>query len=451
MIAAPLSPVTVSSASLRAINFVLHVVAILSLALLVWSLFTPRAIAPEVVASLSTGALDVPVASLLRSEAESVNVTVAAALSPRARAELRAVRGGGQVVSLSATGALPAFAVSIEDEWRAAGGSRIQLAGDSTLRVSLADAAGLLDSVASTATGLNFRTGPVQGALRVDGSNVHAGASMRSAQLPATSRVLVLGSATWESRFVIAALEESGWPVDVALSLAPRVLIGQGALRTPSRVRHSVVVLLPGAASGAISALPAFVRAGGGLIIVGEAARASNIAMLRAGAPGVTRLGEIGAQASPVPRRGLDVVPLVSLPSGSVALETLSARTTVAARRVGAGRVIQVGYDNSWLWRMAGDDDAPAAHRRWWTSLVSSVVMRTAPIERDRREPEYDTLDAAPIAALARDLGLPQIRATSVAPIRANVITKLDERWLLALAVISLLASWTLRRWRGFV
>jgi hypothetical protein len=267
---------------------------------------------------------------------------------------------------------------------------------------------------------------------------------------PVEARVLVLGAATWESRFLIAALEESGWPVDAAVSLSPRVTITQGPARLPSRARHSIVVLLPGAPASAVALLPAFVRSGGGLVIVGEAARAAGLAPLRAGAPGSTLSGEAGAEASDEPRHGLDLVPMATLCDGSVPLESRDGRVAVAARRIGAGRVIQVGYDNSWLWRMGGNDDSPVAHRRWWTALLSGIVAQRAPISRVATTLPFDTLDAAPLAALARDLGLPVIRsASAVSAPSQSPVAVLDPRWLLTLALITLVASWALRRWRG--
>ena len=142
-------------------------------------------------------------------------------------------------------------------------------------------------------------------------------------------------------------------------------------------------------------------------------------------------------------------MPIAALAAAAVALESRDGKVAVAARRVGAGRVIQVGYDNSWLWRMAGNDDAPVAHRRWWTALLSSVVPMAAPVSRVVLDPSHDTLDAAPIAALARDFGLPAVRVQSAGVNSRSFVEYLDPRWLLALALLSLVASWTLRRFRG--
>ena len=67
--------------------------------------------------------------------------------------------------------------------------------------------------------------------------------------------------------------------------------------------------------------------------------------------------------ASTTPRRALGFFPIVALASDAVPLESRDGRVIAAARRAGAGRVVQLGYDDTWRWRLAGTGDAPAAHR----------------------------------------------------------------------------------------
>ncbi len=431
---------------LRAVGAVLHGIGVTCMVLMAWRLFTPVAHRPVSAGIAANGALDVSVGTLLRSRRDTIDVTMNAVPDARARAMLRAVRGSGHVLRVTAPRALSALAVAAEEEWRASGGTRLQVVAGDTARRAAQDAAGLIDSIAIDGTGLRTRSGPLAGALRIGAAAVAPLAS----SAPSEARVLVLGNATWESRFLVAALEEAGWPVDVAVSLSPKVTIGQGATRQPSRNRHAIVVLLPGAPSSAIAALPAFVRAGGGVVIVGEAARSAGVAAIRAGAPGSSLRGEAGAEASDEPRHGLDLVPIATLAAGSVALEMRDGRVAIAARRFGAGRVLQVGYDNSWLWRMAGDDESPVAHRRWWSALLSGMVAQRAPVSRVLITAETDTLDAAPVAALARDLGLPTVGgATVLSASSPSLVAALDLRWLLSIALLSLVSSWILRRWRG--
>jgi hypothetical protein len=431
---------------LRLVGGGLHALGVSCMLLLAWRLFTPAPDRPVTASVTSAGTIDRSLGELLLAHRDTIDVTLDGLPNARTRAALRAVRGSGHAVRLVTPAAPPALAVAAEREWKASGGTRVQVVSGDTSRQVVADAAGLIDSIAIDSVGLRTRSGPIEGVVTVGAAAV----TPLAASAPDAARVLVIGEATWESRFLIAALEEAGWPVDAAVSLSPRVTVTQGAAPAPNRSRHAIVVVLPGAPSSAFAALPAFVRSGGGLVIVGEAARAAGLGTLRAGTPGVTISGEMGAEASDEPRHGLDLVPISALADGSVALESREGRVAVAARRIGAGRVMQVGYDNSWFWRMGGNDDAPSAHRAWWSTLLSGLVPVRVATVAAAVTPEHDTLDAAPVAAMVRDLGMPTIRtASTIAASRTSFVASLDPRWLLAGALLSLVASWTLRRWRG--
>jgi hypothetical protein len=430
---------------------ILHCVAFACMALLLWQYLIPLPGRTPVVAVNAQGSLTPSLAALVRSPADTVRVTLSGAPTARARATLRALRGSGRRVTLQAASALSGLAVATEHEWRLAGGTRVQVADNGASRVALSDNAGELDSLTAMNGGAQVKLGPVQGVLRAGVASLHAAVAPLSARRADSVRVLVTGNATWESRFIVTALEEAGWTVDVALTLAPSVVVRQGESRVPSRARHGVVVVLPGASAAAVAALPAFVRRGGGVVIVGDAARDARLAVLRVGSPAAQVRGEVGAEASADPRHGLDLVPLASLTDDAVPLELRDGRVAVAARRVGAGRVLQVGYENSWLWRMAGNDDAAAAHRRWWTVLLSGVVPQTVDFGASSVLPEHDTLDAAPVAALARDFGRPQIGTMASAAPQTHFLASVDQRLLFGLALLSFVASWTLRRLRGLV
>ena len=431
---------------LRVLGGALHGVGVLCMLLMAWRLFAPIEDRPVTARVAANGVMDRSLAELLQARRDTIEVMLDGTPTARTRAELRAVQGSGRMLRMSTSRLPAALAVTAEQEWNASGGTRVQVVSRDSARQAVADAAGLIDSVRIDSMGLRTRSGPIEGTVTVGA----AAMTPWRASSPAEARVLVVGAATWESRFLIAALEEAGWPVDAAVSLSPTVTITQGAARSPDRSRHAIVVLLPGAPASVVGGLLAFVRGGGGLVIVGEAARAPGLGLLRAGVPAATISGEAGAEASDAPRHGLDLVPIAALAEGSVALESRDGRVAVAARRVGAGRVLQVGYDNSWLWRMGGDDASPVAHRRWWSTLLSGLVPVRAPVRDVAPTPEHDTLDAAPVAALARDLGMPVLRAASTVSMpTASFAASLDLRWLLVGAVLTLVASWTLRRWRG--
>jgi hypothetical protein len=103
------------------------------------------------------------------------------------------------------------------------------------------------------------------------------------------------------------------------------------------------------------------------------------------------------------------------------------------------GRVVQLGYDETWRWRLAGTGDAPAAHREYWSSVVSAAAYRaTSPVAAAR------TSDAAPLASLYSDLGAPSAPRAVPLAIGAGL-----HWWMFVALALLLLAEWTSRRLRG--
>lgn len=144
------------------------------------------------------------------------------------------------------------------------------------------------------------------------------------------------------------------------------------------------------------------------------------------------------------PRTALAIGPLRGLTSDAVPLErTPNGEIAAAARRVGNGRVLQVGYGDTWRWRMAGTDEDPvSAYREWWATMVSSVAYAS-------RTPHAapDALEPTPLATLISVLG----PATPMSSTRVSLLW-LDPRWLAWLFVVApaaLLLEWTSRRLRG--
>src|SRR6185503_15174723 len=99
-------------------------------------------------------------------------------------------------------------------------------------------------------------------------------------------KVLVIGDAGWESKFVVAALEEAGWKVDAFIRVAPTVDVTQGSAAVIDTARYSAVVALDGAASPYASRIIEFARTGGGVVLAPPAASLDAMAALRAGAVG---------------------------------------------------------------------------------------------------------------------------------------------------------------------
>jgi hypothetical protein len=138
------------------------------------------------------------------------------------------------------------------------------------------------------------------------------------------------------------------------------------------------------------------------------------------------------------PVTAMAVYPLESPRSDIVRLTTRGALLTSAARREGAGRVLQVGFDETWRWRMQGGTDAVAAHRAWWSRMVGSVAATPLVVDA-----AASSAEGAPLARLIGALG----PATTVEPL-ASAPRRLPA-WLLPLLLICLLAEWGSRRWRG--
>ncbi|HEU4787753.1 MAG TPA: hypothetical protein VFS57_10100, partial [Gemmatimonadaceae bacterium] len=110
-----------------------------------------------------------------------------------------------------------------------------------------------------------------------------------------------------------------------------------------------------------------------------------------------------------------------------------------AARRVGAGRVLQVGYDDSWRWRMAGGPGSEAAHRMWWSRVAASVAY--VPVGGSAERDGSGAM--APVAHLVDRIG------PARAPVQRPGSRRVDSRILMAIIMILLLTEWGSRRLRG--
>jgi hypothetical protein len=103
---------------------------------------------------------------------------------------------------------------------------------------------------------------------------------------------------------------------------------------------------------------------------------------------------------------------------------------------------LQIGYENTWRWRMGGLTDAVAEHRQWWTEMVSSVAY--AP--RVPRAIVPFITDEAPMVGLVAAVG----RASGGTA--ATTVTGSRSLWtasLFVLLVIGLVGEVTSRRLRG--
>lgn len=367
--------------------------------------------------------------------ADTIAVTLASAPGAVQRDWLAALAGAGTAVTWS--GAVPATAVELVPVADPSGGVRVLAAAPARAWVRLADSLGGIDSAQAGRSGASFT-------LAMRGGGVRMSAAGQLAQPGAsdtlmTRHAVVLGRAEWEARFVVSALEERGWVVDARLAVAPGIAVTQGNALPLDTARQAVVIALDSLAPADAAAVARFVGNGGGAVL--SAAAAHSVPLLAVGRVGArVRAPQITFTARN-PRRALSLDPI--LPRGdAIVLERQGGDVVLAARRVGAGRVVQVGYDETWRWRMAALGDAVDEHREWWAGIVAAAAYRSVTGD-GRRE---TGVNPAPLASLVAALG-------PASPVGAASAQLPDLRRFLPVAALlmfgCLLAEWASRRLRG--
>lgn len=380
---------------------------------------------------------------------ESIHVAVGAGLGVVARDSLAALARAGRQVTWS--GEVAAVAAAAEpvrepgDKWR--------IAVVAPTDVAVRDSLGPLDSLA--APGGVLTTMAARAAILVTSGSTEA--RVRPRDQVELGRVAVYGRAGWEPRFAMAALEEAGWMIDAHLTLGRDrdVRQGQTALRLS---RHSAAVVFDTASlRREANALARFVREGGGVVLAGEAASAAVPALRTVAGARVVALEppETRSFAGHEPTHALPLHALGALRPDAVLVEDREGTPAVVARRVGAGRIVQLGYADTWRWRMEGEGRAVEEHRAYWSRLVGlAAAAATFPRSALNAEPANVSggtphgaqrgLDAAPLASLTHALG-PAAPATSATTSRGPTL----PLWLGPLILLALLAEWSSRRGRG--
>lgn len=280
---------------------------------------------------------------------------------------------------------------------------RVRVAAMPGSRVAVTDSLGPIDSLFARGAGAVLTAADVEGTVRASVGGTNASAARRDSI--AVRSVLMLGVASWEGKFVMASLEEHGWRVDARFGLAPTGDVVQGATTVHiDTSRYAAVIALDTFAVRYRAQIAEFVRRGGGFIATGEAAALPAFASLLPASAGTAIPGAAFDEDSLSPRRMLALTPLLQLKRGAVAIEAADERVAVAAWRVANGRVLQVGYLNSWRWRLGGGEptDTVRDHRRWWSAMVSSVAYTP---RWDLKVPGDRPTDAMPVASLVEALG----------------------------------------------
>ncbi len=361
------------------------------------------------------------------------------------RAWLAALRDAGTAVNWVPADSLPQTVLSSEPVPGPDHARRVTLSGAPAGAVVIGDDLGIIDSSAVAAGTPRTVEARVSGNVvaRVRGATLTA----PSSDSARTRAVLVIGRAGWEARFTTAALEDSGWPVESEFIITPRGAPGPAAgtgiaVRTRGSTapldtgRYAAVIAVDAAAARHATTIAAFVRDGGGLILMPDA----DVGALRGLAPARTGnafRGALGGILSAAPREGLPGRALVSSRDDAVILEQRGSVVTVAARRHEMGRVLMLGYEDLWRWRMEGGESAPDDHRAWWSALVTSVAFSpVGPVPPGGRG------NPAPFAAWTASLGGPQADAGDVRRLPWTLL-------LLTLCIAALMTEWTSRRLRG--
>ena len=327
----------------------------------------------------------------------------------------------------------------------------------------VADNGGVLDSVLfdgrTANVGDSSQAGPAESVTSLmllrTGSSLHARqngsvATAASPQLPSVKRLLVYARPGWESKFLIAALEEAGWSVDASLPIAPRVAVTVGSPRMLDTGRYAAAIVVD---SGVVTAgtISKFVREGGGVVISGDALNDRALAALASLRVTGVRNAIPGGLLSAQPTNGLELIRVAVASNAIVLQRDPASHPAITVRRLAGGRVAGAMFPESWRRRMEGSADGADSHRDYWAGLVRAVAFMSFPPTLQTHTTNAND-DEAPYASLAGALGKP----TSMPPrLKAGISTSsqaADSRLnaiLLRVALTSLLAEWLLRRLRG--
>ena len=383
--------------------------------------------------SVRSEALSDALAAATRQPLPAMDIALGAIPGPVERAWVVAVRGAGTQVRWHARAAVPPFAITLDPVGTPGGGliwralaPRGAAVRDTAGELWSAALAGPVEATILSGTGVALVT--PQGTAR----------PQRLDPLPVIRRIRVVGRAGWEARFVAEALRTGGWTVEpdftVTMMPAPIGVRSTAARAVLDTATHAAVVLV-GREASAPPRLVEFVRAGGGLILLGDAAQHPAAAALSPATLVGTSPSSPGALATATPRRAFTGWRLRPR-ADAVVVERRGDDAVVAARREGLGRVMIVGYEDTWRWQLEGPEGSPARFAAWWSALVASVSRVSA-------SPQVNAGDPVPLAAWIAALGAPD------APGATRALARPADPWLVALALVSLVVAWLSRRLRG--
>jgi hypothetical protein len=214
--------------------------------------------------------------------------------------------------------------------------------------------------------------------------------------------------------------------------------VHQGTIGAIDTATYAAVLAIDTVAARYAGQVGHYVRSGGGLVLWSAAATVPAFAVLAPGTSGALLPDQGDVPSDPAPRAALALTPLTQLRPDALVLERQRQQPALAARRIGPGRVVQIGYVDIWRWRMAGlGADAPAAHRVWLARVVADVAYTR------RWALPAPVMDVAPLATLVDRLG------PASAPEPPEAGTPRVGAWIFGLLIAALMLEWASRRMRG--
>ncbi len=441
-----------ASRSRSAAEHGLRALAVAALAFAAWQRLHPPPAPPPAAAHADARALPAALERWTAQPLQAAHAAFDTLPDATTRAWLAALAAAGTRISWEAARA-PALAAVAEPVADPAGGVRVDAVlapgagrpSGGAEPVGVADSIGSLDSTRAGAAGATIRLADAGPGLTVRA----AGASARLAAPRPPGRLgaaVVLARAGWEAKFTAAALEERGWTVRTRFAIDPDVVVNAPGGPQLDTSTVAVVVALDSSAAPLAPAIARYVRAGGGLVLAGEAALVPPLAALAPATPALTPVDDSAGTVRPLDRPRADAVPL--------AWRTVAGTRVLvaAARRVGAGRVVQIADEATWHRRLHADDAAPAAHRAWWAQVLAAAAYTGAP--RPDTTPPASALapppaDPAPLAATVAALGPPTSPAAAPPPPARPARRPVSDDVLVPVALGALLTEVASRRLRA--
>jgi len=351
---------------------------------------------------------------------------------------LGALAGAGSSVTWS--GDVAPMMIEAQPVASPTGSTKVLVAAPSGSSVVMSDEVGTIGTLRPRDAGASVTLNSV--ADRFTARAKSSAASTVTRDSAALRKILVIGEAGWESKFVVATLEEEGWTVQALMRIAPDVDVTQGSAAIDTS-RYSAVVALDAGASPYANRIVEFARRGGGVVLGPGAASLDAMAPLRAGVVGRSTSQSRGVRSDgAISLATLPFAPITSLRSDATPFEKRGTAIAIAAERIGAGRVLQLGYEDTWRWRMSGGDGAVRDHRLWWTRLVSSVAY--AP--RIPRTTVTTPTDDAPTIGLVASIG-----PSALSDAMLHLSGELPDwmAWLFVLLAAGIIGEVASRRLRG--